>query len=106
MKLTGKCKEDFKDWICITVAKCSKNLCTFENFYRLNDAAKYGVLVDFFDSVGLRIIIRNVGEPYSYWYVIHRKKGLKDKQGGDFISRPEVRTAAIQKANELHNNKN
>ena len=97
MELTGKCKEDFNNWICITVAKCSKNLCTFENFYRLNYAAKYGVLVDFFDSVGIDIEIYTTIHGFDFMIKTNIFKGY-------FETRAEARTAAIEKANEIHNN--
>lgn len=115
MKLTGKCREDFEKWYVkqglnfnvVTDVEGNKDTYYIPVSY-FNDypqSMQYGVYVDFFDSVGIRISIRNIGD--SYWYVINypNKKGLQDRYEGKFMSRPKARTAAIEKANEIHNSK-
>ena len=81
MKLTGKCKEDFYKWLSndfdleenpITInASYEGDIEVYisEHFDNLSKSMQYGVYVDFFDSVGIRISIRNIGD--SYWYVIN-----------------------------------
>ena len=60
------------------------------------------MLVDFFDSVGIKISIRNISD--AYWFVINNvhTKGKKDRYEGK-QTREEARTAAIEKANEIYN---
>jgi hypothetical protein len=56
MKLTGKCKEDFEKWFLTTPDSVKYNPLHF--FYEdLSEAMKYGVYVDFFDSVEIYIDI-------------------------------------------------
>ena len=96
MKLTGKCKEDFEKWY---------NLPVFDlwSFNGLPLEMKYGVYVDFFDSVGLIIEI---------YYVMGNDWCVSIDHTTDDIhftidakSRPLARTSAIEKANEIYNSK-
>jgi len=67
MELTGKCKEDFEKWIlklwCVDV---SLHDYFIEEFDREWESKKYGVYVDFFDSVGIEI---NVKGSNGFWYI-------------------------------------
>lgn len=107
MELTGKAKEKFEEWL--------RNLKYENEIYdnldansniKWNDFPKsmrYGVYVDFFDSVGIRLYVRNIG--HNYWYGINypNKENKPDRYEGRYIKRPEARTKAIEKANELLN---
>jgi hypothetical protein len=89
MKLTGKCKEDFEKWY-NEIQKYNIGW-----FYRLQPEYQYGVLVDFFDSVGIDIMDGRYG------FQIKTKEILLNEKTGD--TRPKSRPAAIEKANELYN---
>ena len=95
MKLTGKCKEDFEKW-----RKLQPYNADAPYFYELNYSMQYGVCVDWFDSVGIIVHSGKSLERFN-WYATttlkHYQSKLKD-------SRPEARTAAIEKANEIYNN--
>jgi hypothetical protein len=107
MKLTGKCKEDFEKWFRRINLK---NNWLLNSFYKLPQSMQYGVLIDFFDSVGIKIHLdRNCqGIKFNSWFItitkengMHLNNFLKDTLEKD--SRPEARDAAIEKANELYN---
>ena len=59
MKLTGKCKEDFEEWMIVnnkellkySEERYSEVIDMSQLFKYLTDSMQYGVLVDFFDSV-------------------------------------------------------
>jgi hypothetical protein len=95
MKLTGKCKEDFEKW------RMKQNYdVDAPFFYDLKYSMQYGVYVDFFDVLETKeekqfipLITRGI----DYFYVTIN--GIMDR----YNSRPEARTAAIEKANELYN---
>jgi hypothetical protein len=96
MKLTGKCKEDFEKWYFDN----DKNVyIDLKSFYSLDESMQYGVYVDFFDSVGIDIDIFKTPEG--------KYLSAVEMEGNDNIhnTRQEARTAAIEKANELYNNK-
>ncbi len=108
MKLSGKAKEKFEEWYCVNVFasyvyKSYYNLTTEDYFYNQHPSMQYGVYVDFFDSVGIRLSIRNIG--CNYWYIINypNKENKPDRYEGRYSERPETRTKAIEKANELLN---
>lgn len=101
MKLNGKCKVEFEKWL-----KSNHNLdsiydkeiehnivTTYYVFYELPKSAQYGVLVDFFDSVGIFIDSINVNQNKEAFVC-----GVNGVQLGYWKSRPEARTKAIEKA--------
>ena len=101
MKLTDKSLEQFEKWYIETECtdiepkEYSFELNIFWNV--LTDSMKYGVLVDFFDSVGISIyIFRNAYEVIN----VNVKNYYNDI---DIKSRPQARTKAIEKANEIYN---
>tara|TARA_R110000787_G_scaffold276483_1_gene385429 strand:- start:672 stop:980 length:309 start_codon:yes stop_codon:yes gene_type:complete len=102
MVLTGKCKEEFERWF----AKKSKEdqywYVGYNKFELLPDSMQYGVYVDFFDSVGLFIEIANDNKEIKTFWLDINDKEIDDVE---LNSRPEARTTAIEKANELYNNK-
>jgi len=103
MNLTGKCKEAFEEWYIDFFADEDYLYDFYENHH---PSEKYGVYVDFFDSKGIRISIRNIGD--SYWYVINHPNilGLKDRHESKFTGRPETRSKAVEKADEIYNSSN
>jgi len=100
MKLTGKCKEDFEKWYLKYIILNSEKLIsnTDVNYFNLlTESMQYGVYVDFFDSVGIRISMNQFNK--EYWFDI-------DPQAEDcecLKTRTEARTAAIEKTNEIYN---
>jgi len=101
MKLTGKCKEDFEKW---RISKKDSYLkhCFFEE---LMPSMQFGVYVDFFDSVGIRILIdmdfeNEVYDKFALY--IEYKKNSFCNYGMNFKTRPEARTEAVKRANEIY----
>ena len=109
MELTGKAKVDFEKWFDDT-HKHTMLLWgeSVENtgFYELTDSMKYGVYVDWFDSVGVEIIMKEVRSSTPNTNTIYRAVINGSINTGSWKkSRPEARTAAITKATELYNNR-
>ncbi len=112
MELIGKCKTDFEKWYfknhCKSNMKFKELLPhhyedVFGWFFGVDLSFQYGVYVDFFDSVGVRIFIS-----YSEGYAIGSKEGFYysiDYHCFDNSksTRNETRILAIKKANELYN---
>ena len=109
MKLTDKCKVDFEKWFSIDLENetnltakqvefCRKD--KIDMFYRLYNSMKYGVYVDFFDSVENKTKVRilpRVSRGFDcYFTELKECLQLHD-------TRPEARTKAIEKANEIYN---
>ena len=95
MELTGKCRKEFQ--------KCYLGYSTEEDLWNhnnvLTDSEKYGVLVDYFDSAGIDIVdnIDSCANDFRYLSKVDFK--FIDAHN----TRPEARTASIEKANELRN---
>lgn len=101
MELTGKCKEDFEKWLQTRIVFCTvKNLTHW--FYEQPSMMRYGVYVDFFDSVGIYITSEYVYgiDNRFLWDVSDSEKIIKN---GSNEVRQEARTKAIEKAVELYN---
>lgn len=94
--LTDKTLKAFKEWI--------KNYPPMYRFFvegqyqfkDLPDSMQYGVIVDFFDSVG---IILQIGKQHSGRCWLYNV-GLGNEESD---TRPKARKAAVEKANELFN---
>ena len=116
MKLTGKCKEDFKEWMLVN----NKELVKFSEerysevidmsqiFKYLTDSMQYGVLEDFFQVKGFYFdycVGRNTGDETDILFMIDIKNkiDLKILCTIEEKSTPEARTKAIEKANETYN---
>lgn len=117
MKLTNKCKEDFEKWLIMNQNSqieqdkydCSRaNLGEMKIFNQLPNSMKYGVLVDFFDSVG--IYISDNHEEFTD----HDKSGLSVIVKNYFAwvnellipnlkTRNQARIKAIEQANKIYN---
>ena len=92
MELKGQCKKDFEKWF----ESDSKLKPMITIFDRLPPSMQYGVYVDYFDSVGVDIEFSRMYD--DFMVVINHKtygKWLK--------TRHEARTEAIQKADQIHN---
>tara|TARA_R110000851_G_scaffold50227_3_gene120142 strand:+ start:177 stop:539 length:363 start_codon:yes stop_codon:yes gene_type:complete len=117
MELTGKCKEEFEKWFSKTYSyHGNQSTPPLEKvpyddigFYNYNSSMKYGVYVDFFDSVGMHIQLTpyfdSVKKVMLWFFTLENKRCVhlnshlenKDK------TRPEARASAIEKANEIYN---
>tara|TARA_R110000796_G_scaffold104011_8_gene213552 strand:- start:1087 stop:1377 length:291 start_codon:yes stop_codon:yes gene_type:complete len=94
MKLTGKCKEDFEKWLYGFGRGIIRY--SYKGFRELEPSMQYGVYVDFFDIYGS---------------IIHSEKPTRSGEWEIFVSdkiliketRTELRTATIEKANEIYN---
>jgi hypothetical protein len=108
MELTGKCKEEFEKWylgkFIYLKHNIGKNLPSPNRFYRTVESMQYGVYVDFFDSVFIYIHIDIKEYGFDIDEVIHEcEVFLNSNKVAENLTRPEARTAAIEKANEIYN---
>ena len=97
--MKGKAKEDFEKWF--NHLPMSLDLCYSKvEFKHLTDSMQWGVIVDFFDSVGITIQIAFFDSDFNIFDVFINDI-LTSKE---HKSRQEARTKAIEKANEIYNN--
>jgi len=120
MQLTGQCKDSFEKWFVedhlkLEASKDHYYFITEDHFNSKHPSEKYGVYVDFFDSVDMHISMGN-WRPHNdtcinHWFNISDPREgslLTDNEAMDliyakYLSRPEARTEAIKKANEIYN---
>jgi hypothetical protein len=122
MKLTGKCREDFDKWMS-TDFELDENPITInasyegdmevyvsDNFDILPNSMKYGVFVDYFDSVGIYPLVIPTVNAYWTFKVIKTIPAdlivtppFKNVDASDYSTLLEARTAAIEKSNEIYN---
>jgi hypothetical protein len=106
MKLTGKCKEEFDNW-----RERINHIEGSNLFYATSKSMQYGVYVDFFDSVGVYIELTpyfdSVTEIVLWFFTLEDKRcaHLNSHLENKAKTRPEARTKAIDKANEIYNEK-
>ena len=105
MKLTDKSLEQFEKWYIETECtdiepkEYSFELNIFWNV--LTDSMQYGVLVDFFDSVGIEI---DITPQYGYFeYMVSISDNEFQHGKTKTKSRPQAREQAITKAVEILN---
>lgn len=120
MILTGKCKKDFEKWY-------EKQRCYGEGtercnpvfpiglttFYKQHYSMQYGVLVDFFDSVGIfieitpmKLVVDGSLKEVDYCACIDYNFQSPKHSAYHFLpmkTRQEAREQAITKANEIYN---
>lgn len=96
MKLTGKAKEQFEKWY-----DEKSQPITLRAFWLMSKSMQWGVYQDWADSLGYEINVLRLSENFYDWSVwvngeakIHSAK-----------NRQEARNAAIEKLNELINEK-
>lgn len=112
--ITEKAKKEFEKWYSFNIYSETSDLFRIGDFYSLPDSMKDGVLVDWFDSVGINISI----EPY--WCVCKITAETDQEVTFDMMvfsdsqcdcdysnhaTRPQARQKAIEKANEIFNNR-
>jgi hypothetical protein len=100
--LKGKANEDFEKWLKLQDYGELFELGFEDGFFGYPFSMQYGVLCDWFDSVGIviEIKIQTLGMFNAIFYDVF----------GDFIcasllvkTRPQARQKAIEKANEIYN---
>ena len=108
MKLTKKCKEDFEKYLDLLRKHETDRIFSdidiilHHQGYDFDDwthSMQYGVYVDFFDSLGIYITTSwdlHINA-FNWWVESNRTYSGKEKL------RPEARTVAIEKANEIYN---
>ncbi len=108
MKLTGKALNDFEKWYRKEYCKPHWILRIFtwlslRAFYVDTLSEQFGVLEDWFDSVGMQLYIKPISSKEWSVYI--------DDFGHHILTsylvkstRSEARTAAIEKANDIYNN--
>ena len=102
MELTGKCKEDFEEWVYNHICDDNKIKRPYE-IYDYPDSIKWGVYLDFFDSFGLNITITL---EFDYGYIIQENRYDEIEEVKRWYStRSEVRNEVITKANQIYNEK-
>ncbi len=118
MELTGKCKEAFEKWLRdLHLDSDKRRIDTdrtiddgityapyyYENFVNLPESMQYGVYVDFFEANNIFIWVEHneIARLWHYW--ISTKPMSNDINCQSIYTLHEARTAAIEKANELFN---
>ena len=101
MELTGQCKEAFEKWFKEEHVKWMSSTHYFYN--ALSSSMKYGVYVDFFEANNIFIWVEHneIARLWHYW--ISTKPMSNDINCQSIYTLHEARTAAIEKANELFN---
>ena len=111
MDLAGQCKIDFEKWF---EKHEMHNEHHFSNlgfkhylmsFYAMHDSFKYGVYVDFFDSVNLHVSINHYKDVY--WFDFTNKSDTIFNESDEYKTRNEAIREAIKQAKEIYikNNK-
>ena len=104
MELTGKCKIKFRNYLEKQTIENKLVSYGYDIFYQLPQSMQYGVYVDFFDSVSLNIYVKPLSNKkwsvYIDDYGVHIVDYYLVKD-----TRQEAREEAIEKANEIYNEK-
>ena len=108
MIITGKAIEFFSDYFKwhyeydrSSYSNLSPDIDLLEGFFRMPLPMQFGVFVDWFDSVGLEIMI-TLNEQMQFSYAINGEHCSLDE---GYESRTEARSAAIEGANLIFNRK-
>ena len=106
MKLTGKCKNDFIEFLLNTDCKYSLNIeegqLVSDAFFECPLSMQYGVFVDFFDGVGLSIGVYKIDVSKWFGIILKDNRYLNNFKEG-YFTLSEARTEAVKKANEIYN---
>ena len=97
MNLTGKCKEAFEKWF--VNHDTLNSMMNYEAFYDFDESMKWGVYQDFFGIVNINVDVFSSIETKGYL------SSVDFDTEHQFELRQDARTAAIEKANEIFNNK-
>lgn len=100
--MKGKAKKDFEKWYFERYQLT--DVFRYFQFSKLSESMQYGVIVDWFDSVGIYINDQadSVGEEVYYAVIVNN---LKCYSCGGIETRPQARQKAIDKAVSLYNNR-
>lgn len=108
--LKGKALEDFEKWYLIWVFKEKTYLSLrfsdeqiLKNWKSLHISEQYGVLEDWFDSVGVYISIEHNEISRMFGYCISTKPVRDDIYSRHEFQRNEARIEAIKKGVEIYN---
>ena len=119
MKLEGRAKEDFEKWLISN--EINQEILSIENmnyygafdlfdlFEKLPFSCQYGVLVDWFDSVGINVqITQEFDNSSKYQRGFNVEVDFEELFNNNdcFETRPEARTQAILKGMEIYNERN
>jgi len=112
MKLTGKTREDFENWILNecqftfgkSLIKIHKQKYFFISYLGIDNIQLNALIIEFFDSVGIYIQIsiytKRIDSSLDWCYSFNEEIFERF-----FKSRKEATDKAIEKANEIYNNK-
>lgn len=107
MKLTGQCKKDFEKWYIDNIMnyKLPFEKHSYNNigFYTLSHSMQYGVLVDFFDSVGMYIEDISINDSDFTFQIWNKESKKSIANGKEEFKRQIAREQAITKAKEIYN---
>ena len=99
MRLTGKCKEDFKKWL---IGFGTGNiLIPYNALTSFPKSMQYGVYTDFFTHKGIRPSIIDKWPIYNIQFSLYEGDLIYVKFETENLQ--EARTAAVKKANEIYN---
>lgn len=99
MKLTEKAKEQFEKWYNYNVAVENEEV---KSFLRLPEPMQWGVIQDFADSLGYRMLTEYYEKKSVYMFDIWDGSNY-NYDNISYKTRQEARNAAIEKLNELIN---
>jgi hypothetical protein len=106
MILTGQCKKDFEKWYkdkyYFEVISYDKN---YVNFMNIPNSMQFGVLVDFFDKVGLEMTDFKWRGKFTAALYIDDDMKISDQIGKDkgFKKRDDARIFIVKKTNDYYN---
>ena len=104
-RMEGKAKIDFEKWYKVAYIEDSSALWKpvhNKSFFHLPDNMQWGVIQDWFDSVGDYVCVEGDGDDFMF-SVYHTESKNYLGVRYDIPSRQEARTAAIEKACEIYN---
>jgi len=110
MRLTGKAKEQFEKWYndnyeFVELPSIDDSFC-LDTFYELPESMQCGVYQDWADSLGYELFVSKDSPIVYYWAVSDLINCLGCKDGSSaLMTRQEARNAAIEKLNEIINEK-
>jgi hypothetical protein len=103
MKLTGKCKQDFQNWLRPDILSEHRYSELITNcFSGFPSSMQYGVYVDFFDWAGIIIRVEYNHRYKNYWFNLNSGV-FSHNELNRWNHRETARNAAIEKANEIYN---
>ena len=110
MKLTGKCKIEFENWILnnksnhdsTRMIKIFNQKDLFVSYVGIGETFLNALIIEFFDSVGVYI---STDIDYNFRYFNYKVETRKNVETIDYVynSRTKAVNKAIEKANETYN---